>query len=181
MRQVRVAAAVVAAAAVLTAGGCGAVNPPVGRGWALYPSDPVDSPAPDLDFSPAPRFSPSPVVPALGPTPSLKPLTPGTPTPTFAEAVAVPCGGRPTGEQVVAAIRRVPGLLPAGAAPKVSAGPLCAGQWQYTVLTLPDVEPLQVVTRGVPTALAMVTAGTNVCTIEVTAGAPPGILSAARC
>ena len=53
--------------------------------------------------------------------------------------------------------------------------PQCAGTWQYSVVTVTGRDPLAVVTRGAPTALTLVTAGTNVCTIPVRTSAPPGI------
>jgi hypothetical protein len=60
-------------------------------------------------------------------------------------------------------------------------GPLCAGTWQYTVLGVPGRESLQVVTKGPPNGLVLVTAGTDVCTNEVRAQAPDGIVAAAHC
>ena len=65
--------------------------------------------------------------------------------------------------------------------PQVLTGPLCAGSWQYTIMTVPDHDPLQVVTRGAASSLTVVTAGTYVCTPEVTGAAPSGIVSAAHC
>ncbi|MFC7764406.1 hypothetical protein ACFQY4_45335 [Catellatospora bangladeshensis] len=59
--------------------------------------------------------------------------------------------------------------------------PVCAGTWQYTVVSIPDREPLQVVTKGAPAVLEVVTAGTDICTIEVRNFAPPGIRIAASC
>jgi hypothetical protein len=63
----------------------------------------------------------------------------------------------------------------------VPIGPLCAGTWQYTVLTVTGREPLQVVSRGTPQALQLVSAGTDICSVELRAAAPPGILSVAHC
>jgi hypothetical protein len=63
----------------------------------------------------------------------------------------------------------------------VDTGPLCAGTWQYTVVLVPNREPLAVVTRGRPGALELVTAGTNVCSIPVRTEAPIGIRTAATC
>jgi hypothetical protein len=64
----------------------------------------------------------------------------------------------------------------------VTEGPLCAGTWQYTKVSRPDAEPIDVVTRGAADALALVTAGTDACTSgEVRAAAPPGIRSALGC
>jgi hypothetical protein len=101
------------------------------------------------------------------------------PTPTgsagFGETVAVDCAGRPSGDQVVALLRRSTELLPAGAPVSVRVAPRCAGTWQYTVVQIPDREPLQVVTEGSPTSFSLVTAGTDVCTIPVRVAAPYGI------
>lgn len=114
---------------------------------------------------------PSPPVPA--PTASGRPLPSG-----FGEAVAVPCAGRPSAAQVLALLR-TQGLAATGAS--VQLGPLCAGTWQYSVVTQSGHEPLQVVTRGAPDALRLVTAGTYVCSADVRAEAPPGILELTRC
>jgi hypothetical protein len=82
----------------------------------------------------------------------------------------------------VATVRRAAGLLPAGSRPTVrEPTPLCAGSWQYTVITVAGREPLRVVTKGQPAALSLVTAGTNVCTVQVRAAAPVGIRTAAAC
>lgn len=58
---------------------------------------------------------------------------------------------------------------------RVVSGPLCAADWQYTVLDVTGHEQLQVVTRGSGGAPRLVTAGTDVCTVEVRAAGPPGI------
>jgi hypothetical protein len=60
-------------------------------------------------------------------------------------------------------------------------GPLCSGTWQYTVVAVPDHEPLGVVTKGPVNALVLVTAGTDVCSDAVRTAAPPGITTAAHC
>ncbi len=134
----------------------------------------VSGPAAAASASPRPRpSSPAPPSP-----------TRATPSPTatgFAETTAVPCAGRPTPAAVLDALRRTPGLLPAGVAPTVASGPLCAGSWQYSVVTAPEREPLRVVTRTVGAGLELVTAGTDVCSVDVRAAAPPGILAVARC
>jgi hypothetical protein len=111
--------------------------------------------------------------------PAPPPMT--SPSPTgFGELVAVGCNGHPSADQVIALLRRA-SMIPASTRPKVTTGPLCAGTWQYTVLTLPDRDPLQVVTRGAPEALTVETAGTNPCTAQVRANAPAGIVSAISC
>jgi hypothetical protein len=105
----------------------------------------------------------------------------GSPQPSFAEELAVPCGGNPTANEVIALVRRTVGLLPGGGSVSVTRGPLCAGSWQYTVFAVPNKEPLQVVSRGTPDHLRMVTAGTDVCSIPVRTEAPAGIRNAALC
>ncbi|MEV0132306.1 hypothetical protein AB0H83_28055 [Dactylosporangium sp. NPDC050688] len=99
----------------------------------------------------------------------------------FSEAYVSQCNGRPTGEQVVAAVRRARPGLPGGNGLTVKTGPLCAGVWQYTVLTVTGSEPLQVMSKGAPATLTVVTVGTDPCTVEVKATAPPALLSAASC
>ncbi|GIH13102.1 hypothetical protein Raf01_12740 [Rugosimonospora africana] len=76
---------------------------------------------------------------------------------------------------------RAAGLVSGNAKLTVKVAPMCAGSWQYTVFTVSGREPLQVVTQGQPGALTLVTAGTNVCSTQVSAQAPAGILSVAQC
>lgn len=101
--------------------------------------------------------------------------------PTFSENYYVACLGSPSGDQVVAALRAKTKLLPRTGTVTATTGPLCSGSWQYTIVQAAGREPLVVVTKGAPTALQVVTAGTDVCTVTVRAQAPPGLLSAARC
>ncbi|WP_238433996.1 hypothetical protein, partial [Micromonospora tarensis] len=89
--------------------------------------------------------------------------------------VATACRNGPTGQQVVRLLHGRAGVLPANVRVRVRTGPLCAGEWQFTVLEVTGHEELQVVTRGEPSAPALVTAGTDVCTIEVRATGPAGI------
>ncbi|MGI5524596.1 hypothetical protein ACQEUX_27175 [Micromonospora sp. CA-259024] len=102
------------------------------------------------------------------------PLGAATPTPD-AGLIATACRNGPTGQRVVQLLRGRAGVLPANVRVQVRTGPLCAADWQYTVLDVTGHEELQVVTRGQPTAPALVTAGTDVCTIEVRATGPAGI------
>jgi hypothetical protein len=80
---------------------------------------------------------------------------------------------------VIELLRHSSGLLPRGARVTVLSGPLCADDWQYTIVQVPDREPLQVVSSGPATALTLVTAGTDVCNIPVRTGAPAGIRTVA--
>ncbi|SCL15614.1 hypothetical protein GA0070624_0771 [Micromonospora rhizosphaerae] len=114
------------------------------------------------------------------PTPSAPTAAPTTPaartvTPTASDLVAVPCRSGPSGDRVVSLLRGSARVLPRDVRVRVRIGPLCAGDWQYTVLAVTGHEELQAVTRGRPTALELVTAGTDVCGVEVRALAPPGI------
>jgi hypothetical protein len=135
---------------------------------------------------PSAASNPPPSTLAAPPQPPPPPLTlPTVPAPSgstaaFAENAAVACAGRPGADRVVALLR---GRQIIGGTATVTAelGPLCAGTWQYTVLGVPGREALQVVTKGPPTGLVLVTAGTDVCTNEVRVQAPPGIVTAAHC
>ncbi|MEV4754052.1 hypothetical protein AB0J86_02910 [Micromonospora sp. NPDC049559] len=112
-------------------------------------------------------------VPTLAPTFPL----PGQ-TSTAPDEIATDCQGRPSAAQVIALLRRAD-VVPAQAQASVSTGPLCAEEWQYTVVQVPKRDPLQVVSKGSPGSLKLVTAGTDVCNIPVRVEAPPGILSRA--
>lgn len=141
---------------------------------------------PELQPTPGgvvPQPTVSPVPASLPPSFTLPSLSapPSATTSAFPEAVATACLGRPTADQVIAAVRRKTSILPAAGTITVVQQPTCAGTWQYTVVSIPDREPLQVVTKGAPAALEVVTAGTDICTIEVRNFAPPGIRIAASC
>jgi hypothetical protein len=156
---------VVSMVAVLTVAGCG-----------LAPKGPVRDP----DARPPSRSGPT----SAGN--SRRPVTPPAPRTTspsqsgFGTLTAVSCNGKPTGAQVVALLRRA-GVLPAQVQATVTNGPLCAGTWQYTEVSMSGAEPIDVVTRGRPEALDLVTAGTEVCTKGVRAAAPYGIRSLLGC
>ncbi|MFI5913772.1 hypothetical protein [Dactylosporangium sp. NPDC051541] len=106
----------------------------------------------------------------------------GSPSPTgFSEAYVAFCNGRPSGEQVIAAVRRARPTLPAGSGVTIQKAPVCSGVWQYTILNVKDSEPMRVITKGAPTSLAVVTIGTDPCTVEVRATAPQAFLDAVEC
>ncbi|MCM0676469.1 hypothetical protein NCC78_17510, partial [Micromonospora phytophila] len=88
---------------------------------------------------------------------------------------ATACRNGPSGQRVTELVRGRDGVLPDDVRVRVRTGPLCAGEWHYTVLDVTGHEELQVVTRGRPGSPRLVTAGTDVCTIEVRAAGPPGI------
>ncbi|MFG2038604.1 hypothetical protein [Dactylosporangium sp. NPDC048998] len=140
----------------------------------------------------APRPSPSvisqgPLVPPATFTPELaspttSPSRSASPSPAgFPEAYVTYCNGRPSGEQVIAVVRRNRSNLPAGNGVTVQRAPVCAGIWQYTVLTVTGSEPLRVITKGDPAALTVVTMGSDPCTVEVRATAPPALLATVDC
>ncbi|MEU8180623.1 hypothetical protein AB0B85_22170 [Micromonospora sp. NPDC049044] len=156
--QIRRVALAVLASAVLA--GCGA--PP-------ELSEPTATPT----RTAAPTAS-GPSTPPTGPSTSAPPLGTVTPTPD-AGLVATACRNGPTGQRVVQLLRGRAGVLPANVRVQVRTGPLCAAEWQYTVLEVTGHEELQVVTRGQGSAPTLVTAGTDVCTIEVRATGPAGI------
>ncbi|HEY8533404.1 MAG TPA: hypothetical protein VIL44_05955, partial [Micromonospora sp.] len=124
--------------------------------------------------SPAPTRAPTTTAVVLQP-----PIPPPPPAPTVTEErIAVDCRGQPDGATVLAVLRQAQ-VLPSWATATAQLGPLCAGDWQYTELRVPGREPLLVVTQGTPPDLALVAAGTDVCTARVRAVAPAGIRSRA--
>jgi hypothetical protein len=147
-----------------------------GSDGPLLPTPPTSSPLP-----PPPALNaPEPTATSPTPAPPSVPTTTSSPT-GFSESYVVPCSGHPSAAQVIAVVRRHGSLLAPGVSVSATTGPLCSGTWQYTVLAVPDHEPLQVVTKGAPPALQFVTAGTDVCTVDVRAGAPVALLSTANC
>ena len=165
---------------LLTCTACGRVEDTAGPSVGAVsgsPPAPDDSPSEDPDGT-GTDSDPAPDPTDDGAFPGLPSTDPGGQP----GASAVPCNGKPTVAQVVAALRRDRAdAVPAGATPTASSGPLCADSWQYTVLSIPNRDPLQVVTRGAAASLKVVTAGTYVCTPAVNAAAPPGIRTAANC
>jgi hypothetical protein len=146
-----------------------------------------DTLLPQPSGSALPAISEEPSAPAFE-QPSLPaPVTPRASAPVaasptgFPESTVTACNGHPSAAQVISVVRKQPELLPSGANVSASTGPMCSGTWQWTVLNVPDHEPLQVVTKGAPGALTFVTAGTNVCTVDVRAGAPVALLTQADC
>ncbi|WP_433494581.1 hypothetical protein ACQP26_30030 [Micromonospora sp. CA-248089] len=130
--------------------------------------------------APSAAATPLPVPSVSGtPTPSATSAAPvPPPAPTLSPAVpvsAAPCRGRPSGDRIVALLRGSAGVLPRDVRVTVATGPLCAEGWQYTVLTVTGHEELQVVTRGETGTPRLVTAGTDVCGVEVRTLAPVGI------
>jgi len=148
------------ASVALLAAGCGTppeLNPP---GTTVPRPSATASPTPSASLPPPPPPPPSP-----------------TATSGFPDSPAVACGGRPSAAQVITLLKRRD-LLPSSYAGRVTVGPMCAGTWQWSVLDTSN-GPLQAVTEIRGNTLRLVTAGTDVCSIEVRVGAPAGIRSAA--
>ncbi|MGI5246174.1 hypothetical protein [Dactylosporangium sp. CA-139066] len=139
-------------------------------------------PAPSL-LSQEPLFPVAPPTTAEAPrTQAPSPSRSASPSPAgFSDQYVTYCNGKPSGEQVIAAVRLTRGNLPAGSGVSVQKQPVCSGVWQYTVLSVADSEPLRVITKGSPTALTVVTAGTDPCTADVRLNAPPAFLAAVDC
>jgi hypothetical protein len=139
-------------------------------------------PAPSL-LSQEPLFPVAPpttvgVLPTRAPSPSRS----ASASPTgFSDQYVTYCNGKPSGEQVIAAVRLTRSNLPAAGGVSVQKQPVCSGIWQYTVLNVADSEPLRVITKGSPTALTVVTAGTDPCIADVRRNAPPAFLAAVDC
>ncbi|MBW4703870.1 hypothetical protein [Micromonospora sp. RL09-050-HVF-A] len=155
---------VVALLAVLPATGCAAPPPDP-------PPVPLAPPTPAVSAPPATSPGMPPVTPTLPVIPT-RPSTPPQPTPTAA-TVATACAGRPSANSVIGLLRS--DVLPGDVSVRAVEGPLCADGWHYTVLAVSGHEELQAVSRGEPGALRLVTAGTDVCSIEVKAVAPSAI------
>jgi hypothetical protein len=160
----RTAALLITGALLLTA--CGA-PPELGED----PGEPVPPPTP---ASTSPPVLPDPVPPG----------GPGTFGPGgFPEEIAISCEsgpGSPEADELLALLRSE-GMLAPGVDAEVTEGPLCSGDWQYAVVTVPDRDPLQLVSRGRAGDLELITAGTDVCSVEVRFQAPPGIQGIAAC
>jgi hypothetical protein len=149
---------------------------------ALAGCTPVpSSTVPPRSAAPSLSLPPPPEVPSAQPLPPLPPRVSASPSPSgFPEGYAVACGGKPGSDRIIAVLR-AKRIMDSTAGVTVQLGPLCAGTWQYTVFGGPGREPLQVLTQGPPDALTLVTAGTDVCSAQVRAEAPPGIISVAHC
>lgn len=110
------------------------------------------------------------------PTATTTPPTTKSPTPTPSHAGR--CAGPPTGPQILTLIDGKPGVPDKPL--RVDQGPFCSGTWSFTTVEVSgadedDLEPLMVVATGAGPTLALVAAGTDVCTEQVQTGAPPGV------
>ncbi|ASW57251.1 hypothetical protein [Plantactinospora sp. KBS50] len=169
--------------------GCGAppqpratpgwTGPPVPTGTTSGVPGAPGGPAVPGGSLPGASGSPGAVPPLPGSVPplpaSVPPLpgavVPGLPSPP---PVARACAGQPSAAEVLAAVHRS-GLIPATVNGTAATGPLCAADWQFTEFDVSGGDPLQVVTRRQDGKLVAVTAGTDVCSIDVRTAAPDAI------
>lgn len=99
---------------------------------------------------------------------------PATPTP----AHAARCATQPTGAQILTLIKGKPGVP--NRPMRIYEGPFCSGTWAFATVEVTgenadDLEPLMVVATGSGATLALVAAGSDVCTDRVQTAAPSGI------
>ena len=183
VRTLAVLGTVALAAVLLT--GCGSppepplTAPPGGAGSLPAPASFSAVPLPIPTVTPPTYTPPVYTPPAARPTTTRTTAT-RTPTPTRPTSTVSPapsCRSGPSKDQVLTAVRAVPGVPTDGPALVVSEGPFCAGTWQFATVVSQGstADPLLVVTRGTPTTLQVVAAGGDVCTDEVEDDAPPGI------
>ena len=103
---------------------------------------------------------------------------PVTTTPKSTVPPALKCRSGPTTAQVLAVLEGLPGIPQQQLA--VAEGPFCSGSWQFATVQIAGEDPKEaeqifVVTTGTPTALKVIEAGTDVCSVEVQTMAPAGI------
>jgi hypothetical protein len=130
---------------------------------------------PTLPYVP-PTYVPPATLPLVTTTPPRTTTTTTAPTPTTSPAAK--CRSGPTPAQVVAVLKGLPGIPDRKLA--VADGPFCSGAWHFARVQIAGEDPkkaeqLFVVTTGTPTALKVVEAGTDVCSVEVQTKAPAGI------
>lgn len=120
-------------------------------------------------------YVPPATLPPVTTTPT---TTPPTTTPTSTVSPAPRCRSGPTTTQVLAVLKGLPGIPEQELA--VAEGPFCSGSWQFATVQIAGEDPkaaeqIFVVTTGAPTALKVIEAGTDVCSVEVQTKAPAGI------
>jgi hypothetical protein len=151
---------------------------PSGAPISLSPSLPlVTQPLPTLTALPPGQTVPTYTYayPTVAATPTLPPDT-VSPTPTPSHAPR--CSGAPTRSQIITLINGKPGI-PSDPL-EVSDGPYCSGEWSFATVQLvgenaDQDEPLMVAATGKGSTLALVAAGSDVCTDRVQNDAPAGI------
>src|SRR5882672_2964378 len=118
----------------------------VGLGCLLsacrHSSDTAPPPPAPSRLSQEPLFPVAPPTTAAAPSRGPSPGRSASPSPAgFSDQYVTYCNARPSGEQVIAAVRRTRENLPAGGGVTVRKQPVCSGVWQYTVLAVADSEP----------------------------------------
>jgi hypothetical protein len=101
-----------------------------------------------------------------------------SPTPTPSHAPRCTGATQPTGAQILALVKGKKGIPKETL--KVFSGPDCAGDWSFAAVGVASKaqnkqDPLFVVAVGAGTSLALVTAGSDVCSDPVQKDAPAGI------
>lgn len=105
-------------------------------------------------------------------------LTPtATPPPAVPTPAAARCQTEPTGDQILAVVKKEKGLPTKPL--RIAEGPFCSGTWSYAkleVIGADDPEPLSAVLTGQGDALKAVAVGSDPCSSEyVRTSSPPGI------
>lgn len=138
----------------------------------LLPAMPTTLPTAGLPTYPTPGLPTYPRPTTTPPATTTSPTTPGT-------SPAARCTSGPTAQQVIAEVKKRPGIPDAEL--KVIDGPFCSGTWQFSIVEIAAAdaedkyEPLQVVSNGAAASLKVIEAGTDVCSVKVQNEAPPGI------
>jgi hypothetical protein len=125
-----------------------------------------------------PYVPPATLPPVFTTPPRITTTTPPATLPTPATPPAAKCRSGPTPAQVLAVLKDLPGIPDQKLA--LTDGPFCSGSWQFAQVQIAGADPksaeqLFVVTTGTPTALKVIEAGTDVCSVEVQTKAPAGI------
>jgi hypothetical protein len=103
---------------------------------------------------------------------------PETVSPTPTPSHAAKCTGSPTKAQILTLIKGQSGVPDKTL--QVDDGPFCSGDWSFSTVEVAgesadQLEPLMVVATGKGSTLALVAAGSEVCTDQVQTSAPAGI------
>lgn len=162
-------------------------GPPVSAGGPSAPfsaiplpsgfTPPVPVPTGGLPPATLPYVPPATLPPAVTVPPRTITTTTAT-RPTSTVSPAPKCRSGPTTAQVLAVLKGLPGIPDRQLA--VTDGPFCSGSWQFAQVQIAGADPkaaeqLFVVTTGTPTALKVIEAGTDVCSVTVQNTAPAGI------
>ncbi|MGX6604661.1 hypothetical protein ACWKSP_21400 [Micromonosporaceae bacterium Da 78-11] len=158
-------------------------SPPLATGSAASAPSVVPVLPTTVATQPLPATPPTVLPPPTYPTYTARTTRPTTTTPTTRSPTPTPshaprCAGEPTGAQILALIKGQPGVPDQPL--KVVQGPLCAGDWSFTTVEITgqdedELEPLMVLATGKADTLALVGAGSDVCSNQVQADAPPGV------